>query len=266
MRQLLLLAGFVLAFISGAFAQTKKPTTSNATKTVVEIASNSPDHSTLVGAIKAAGLTETLKGKGPFTVFAPTNKAFEKLMEDEASRMKTTPMNEDTMNRMNPTPQDTSTWNRNNPNPLDTSMNRMNPTQRDTNTWNQTNQNPTLRDTVPPRTSETRTQAGRDTVNNTWLQSENRAELTDILNYHVVRGNFDSNALKQAIKAGNGKAELTTVNGAKLTATLQGTTIQIEDVAGNRAQVTTSDLKGSNGVIHVIDKVVMPGDEDRNKK
>lgn len=325
MRQLLLLATLSLFFFSEALAQTKQPTTTSK-QTVVEIAATSPDHSTLVNAVQVAGLTETLKGKGPFTIFAPTNKAFEKLMKDESSKSKkgtSTPMDQDTMNRGERTQRDTGTWNQTNRNNnqdtsmnrtyrtqqdtststwnqtnrnnnQDTSMNRDYRTQRDTSTstWNQTNRNnnqdtsmnrayrtqqdtstwsqsrnsSTFRDTVPSRTSTdpNQTQTELDSTGNMWTDAGSRAKLVDILNYHVVKGNYDSNALKQAIKAGNGKAVLTTVNGAKLTATLQGSNIVIQDVAGNTAKVTTADLKGSNGVIHVIDKVVSPtADSDK---
>ena len=147
------------------------------TKDVVDIAIGSKDHTTLVAAVKAADLVATLKGKGPFTVFAPTNAAFDKLP------------------------------------------------------------------------------AG--TVENL-LKPENKAQLAKILTYHVVSGNLDAAAVVAAIKAGKGKAVLTTVSGGKLTGTLDGKKVKLTDESGNSAYVTTADLKGSNGVVHVIDSVVLP--------
>jgi uncharacterized surface protein with fasciclin (FAS1) repeats len=147
------------------------------TQTIVDIAVGSKDHSTLVAAVSAAGLVDTLKGTGPFTVFAPVNSAFEKL---------------------------------------------------------------------PAGTVET------------LLKAENKGTLTKILTYHVVAGNLDSTAVVAAIKAGNGKAELTTVSGGKLWAMLDGASVVLKDEKGNKSKVTAVDLKGSNGVIHVIDTVVMP--------
>lgn len=146
-------------------------------KTVVDIAVGSPDHTTLVAAVKAAGLVETLSGKGPFTVFAPVNGAFGKL---------------------------------------------------------------------PAGTVET------------LLKPENKALLSQILTYHVVAGNLDSKAVVAAIKAGNGKAEVTTVSGGKLWAMMDGKNVVLKDEKGGKSTVTAVDLKGSNGVIHVIDTVVMP--------
>lgn len=147
------------------------------TKDVVDIAIGSADHTTLVAAVKAADLVTTLKGKGPFTVFAPTNAAFNKLP------------------------------------------------------------------------------AG--TVENL-LKPENKAQLAKILTYHVVSGNLDAAAVVAAIKSGNGKAVVSTVSGGKLTVTLDKDKVNLTDEAGNSAYVTTTDLKGSNGVIHVIDSVVLP--------
>ncbi len=148
------------------------------TKDIIDNAVNSKDHTTLVAAVKAAGLVETLKGKGPFTVFAPTNEAFAALP------------------------------------------------------------------------------AG--TVDNL-LKPENKAMLAHILTYHVVAGNMDAATIVAAIKAGNGKAELTTVSGGKLTAMLQGKDVMVKDEKGNVAKVTIADVKQSNGVIHVVNKVLMPG-------
>jgi uncharacterized surface protein with fasciclin (FAS1) repeats len=147
------------------------------TKNIVENAVNSADHTTLVAAVKAAGLVETLSSKGPFTVFAPTNAAFEKL---------------------------------------------------------------------PAGTVET------------LVKPENKATLTKILTYHVVAGNNDAKSIMKAIKKGNGKAEFTTVAGGKLTASMEGTSVILTDEKGGRSTVTIADVRQSNGVIHVIDTVVLP--------
>ena len=146
-------------------------------KDVVDIAIGSADHTTLVAAVKAADLVSTLKGKGPFTVFAPTNAAFNKL---------------------------------------------------------------------PAGTVES------------LLKPENKAKLAKILTYHVVSGNVNAAAVVAAIKSGNGKAELTTVSGGKLTATMEMGKVKLTDESGNSAFVTAADLKGSNGVVHVIDGVLLP--------
>jgi uncharacterized surface protein with fasciclin (FAS1) repeats len=145
--------------------------------TVVDAAIASADHTTLVAAIQAAGLVETLSGAGPFTVFAPTNGAFAKL---------------------------------------------------------------------PAGTVETLT------------QPENRETLTRILTYHVVAGRVSASDLAGLIEAGGGSATLTTVQGGTLTAAREGQSIRLTDAAGGTALVTTADLPGSNGLIHVIDTVVMP--------
>lgn len=146
-------------------------------KDIVDVAAGSSAHTTLVAAVKAAGLVETLKGKGPFTVFAPTNDAFAKL---------------------------------------------------------------------PAGTVET------------LLKPENKGMLTGILTYHVVAGKVDAKAVAAAIKAGGGKAELTTVAGGKLTASVENGKVKITDAKGNSAYVTAADLNASNGVIHVIDGVLLP--------
>ncbi len=146
-------------------------------KDVVDIAIGSADHTTLVAAVKAADLVTTLKGSGPFTVFAPTNAAFGKLPEG--------------------------------------------------------------------------------TVNNL-LKPENKATLSKILTYHVVSGNLDAAAVLAAIKGGNGKVVLTTVSGGKLTATLDMGKVKLTDESGSSAYVVVADLKGTNGVVHVIDGVVLP--------
>jgi len=147
------------------------------TKDVVDIAIGSKDHTTLVAAVKAADLVATLKGKGPFTVFAPTNAAFDKLPKGTVESL---------------------------------------------------------------------------------LKPENKAKLAKILTYHVISGNLDAAAVVAAIKKGNGKVVLTTVSGGKLTASLEGDKVKLTDEAGNSAYVVVADLKGSNGVVHVIDGVVLP--------
>lgn len=148
-----------------------------ANKDIVDNAVNSKDHTTLVAAVKAAGLVETLKSAGPFTVFAPTNEAFDKL---------------------------------------------------------------------PAGTVET------------VLKPENKEMLTKILTYHVVAGKMDSKAIAKAIKAGNGKAELTTVSGGKLWASMDGDKLILTDEKGGTATVTIANVMQKNGVIHVIDSVLMP--------
>ena len=145
-------------------------------KNIVENAVNSKDHTTLVAAVKAAGLVETLEGPGPFTVFAPTNEAFDKL---------------------------------------------------------------------PKGTVET------------LVKPENKAKLTGILTYHVVAGRLDSKELARLIAAGNGTAELTTVEGGKLWVMMKGKKIVLKDETGAMAMVTIKDVYQSNGVIQVIDHVVM---------
>lgn len=146
-------------------------------KDIIDNAVNSADHTTLVTAVKAAGLVETLKGVGPFTVFAPTNAAFGKLPEG------------------------------------------------------------TVEGLVKPESKET---------------------LTKILTYHVVAGKLTAKALLAKIKAGKGKAELATVAGDTLTATKGGAGVELTDTKGGTAKVTQVDVMQSNGVIHVIDTVLMP--------
>jgi uncharacterized surface protein with fasciclin (FAS1) repeats len=146
-------------------------------KDIVDVAVGSSAHTTLVAAVKAAGLVETLKGAGPFTVFAPVNDAFAKL---------------------------------------------------------------------PAGTVES------------LLKPENKSTLTTVLTYHVVAGKLDAKAVGEAIKAGGGKATLTTVAGAKLVASIDGGKVRITDAKGNSAYVTAADLGASNGVIHVIDHVLLP--------
>jgi uncharacterized surface protein with fasciclin (FAS1) repeats len=146
-------------------------------KNIIDNAINSKDHTTLVAAVKAAGLVETLQGKGPFTVFAPTNAAFDKLP------------------------------------------------------------------------------AG--TVDNL-VKPENKSTLTSILTYHVVPGKLDSKELLKWIKKGNGKTELTTVEGGKLWILQNANGLWVKDEKGNTAQITIKDVYQSNGIIHVIDTVLMP--------
>ncbi|MDY0871522.1 fasciclin domain-containing protein [Dongia rigui] len=146
-------------------------------KNIVENAVNSKDHTTLVAAVKAAGLVETLQGPGPFTVFAPTNAAFDKL---------------------------------------------------------------------PAGTVET------------LVKPENKATLTQILTYHVVPGALDAKTLVADIAKGGGKAMLKTVNGEDLTLEQKGQGIVITDMKGDKSMVTIADVRQSNGVIHVVDTVLLP--------
>jgi uncharacterized surface protein with fasciclin (FAS1) repeats len=170
-----------LCLVNASFAQDKTVEVGGAamypSKNIIENAVNSKDHTTLVAAVKAAGLVETLQGDGPFTVFAPTNEAFNKLP------------------------------------------------------------------------------AG--TVDNL-LKEENKPMLTTVLTYHVVSGKLDSKEIAKLIKAGNGKAELTTVQGGKLWAWMNGDKLMLKDEKGGTATVTIKDVYQSNGVIHVIDTVEMP--------
>lgn len=144
---------------------------------IIDNAVNSKDHTTLVAAVKAAGLVDTHKGPGPFTVFAPTNAAF---------------------------------------------------------------------DALPAGTVDT------------LLKPENKGMLTTILTYHVVPGKWDAAALSKMIKDGKGKAMVKTVSGGTLTAKSNGKHIMLTDEKGGTATVTIADVYQSNGVIHVIDKVLLP--------
>lgn len=146
-------------------------------KNIVENAVNSKDHTTLVAAVKAAGLVETLSSKGPFTVFAPTNAAFDKL---------------------------------------------------------------------PKGTVET------------LVKPENKAMLTKILTYHVLAGNYSAKAIWEAVKKGGGKATMKTVEGENLTFWTKGKDLYVRDAKGHDAKVTIADVNQSNGIIHVIDTVLMP--------
>ena len=147
------------------------------TKNIIQNAMNSKDHTTLVAAVKAAGLVQTLEGKGPFTVFAPTNEAFEKLPAGTLDML---------------------------------------------------------------------------------LKPENKEKLAGILTYHVVAGKMTVDKLAKEIKAGDGSAELTTVNGEKLTAKMAGDSIELTDAKGGMSKVKIADVIQSNGVIHVVDTVLMP--------
>lgn len=148
-----------------------------ASKDIIDNAVNSKDHTTLVAAVKAAGLVDTLKGPGPFTVFAPTNAAFAAL---------------------------------------------------------------------PAGTVDT------------LLKPENKGMLTGILTYHVVAGKMDAAALTKAIADGKGSASLKTVAGGTLTAKAMGGKVMVTDEKGGSATVTIADVYQSNGVIHVVDKVLLP--------
>ncbi|MGC2695005.1 MAG: fasciclin domain-containing protein [Candidatus Angelobacter sp.] len=147
-------------------------------KNIIQNAVNSSDHTTLVAAVKAAGLVETLEGPGPFTVFAPTNEAFAKLPAGAVDNL---------------------------------------------------------------------------------LKPENQDTLKRVLTYHVVAGKLSAADLMKQIKAGKGTAEVTTVEGGKLWFSLHdGKHIMLKDEKGGSALVTIADVNQSNGVIHVIDSVVMP--------
>ena len=149
------------------------------TRDIIDNAVNSQDHTTLVAAVKAAGLVDTLKGKGPFTVFAPTNAAFDKLPAGTVEML---------------------------------------------------------------------------------VKPENKAMLTRILTYHVVAGKYDAKRLAKLIKKGGGATTLKTVSGGTLTARMNGMNgISLTDEKGGTSNVTTADVMQSNGVIHVVDTVLMPG-------
>lgn len=147
------------------------------TKNIIENAVNSKDHTTLVAAVKAADLVDALSSKGPFTVFAPTNNAFDKLP--------------------------------------------------------------------------------KGTVDNL-LMMENKMMLQTILKYHVASGKWSAVDIMKAIKKGNGKAKIETLSGGTLTAWMKGKDVYVRDENGNSAQVTIADVNQSNGVIHVIDAVLLP--------
>ena len=182
----LLVATAVIAIAGVTFAQ-QNPMVGGARmyrdKDIVDNAMHSADHTTLVSAVKAAGLVPTLKGKGPFTVFAPTNAAFEKLPDGTVDML---------------------------------------------------------------------------------LKPENKEMLSNTLTYHVVAGNYDAKALMRLIKKGHGTAMLKTVSGGTLTLMMgdmngmMSKGIMIKDEKGGMANVTMADVRQSNGVIHVVDSVLMP--------
>ena len=180
-RKIFVVVTVMALAIASAVAGMKNPTVGGQemypTKNIIENAVNSADHTTLVAAVKAAGLVQTLEGPGPFTVFAPTNEAFNKL---------------------------------------------------------------------PAGTVDT------------LLKPENKVTLTKVLTYHIVAGRLGSHDLMKKIKEGNGKAELTTVEGGKLWVMQDGKNIVLKDEKGGTAMVTIANVFQSNGVIHVIDTVVMP--------
>lgn len=147
------------------------------TMDIIDNAVNSKDHTTLVAAVKAAGLVETLKGAGPFTVFAPVNTAFEKLPAGTVDGL---------------------------------------------------------------------------------LKPESKPALTKVLTYHVVPGKQDAAAIAKAIEDGKGKASFKTVAGGTLTASMEGPSVVLTDEKGGKSKVTTADVMQSNGVIHVVDTVLMP--------
>ncbi len=146
-------------------------------KNIIENAVKSKDHTTLVAAVKAAGLVDTLSGPGPFTVFAPTNEAFERLPKGTVDSL---------------------------------------------------------------------------------LKPENKDKLVKILTYHVVAANAMSDAIGKMIKDDGGKHTITTVSGGKLVAMMKGNKIELEDENGGIATVTIANVRQSNGVIHVIDHVLLP--------
>jgi uncharacterized surface protein with fasciclin (FAS1) repeats len=175
---------FGMSAMSPAFAQLKEKTVTVGgapmypSKNIVQNAVNSKDHTTLVAAVKAAGLVDTLQSPGPFTVFAPTNDAFAKL---------------------------------------------------------------------PAGTVDT------------LLKPENKKTLTNVLTYHVVPGRLSAKDLMEKIKDGGGKAMLKTLEGADLTFEQKDGKLWIKDAKGDTAQVTIRNVMQSNGVIHVIDTVLLPG-------
>ncbi len=181
MKKIIIAAFALAAFAIAPKANAQDPMVGGAamypTKNIVENAVNSKDHTTLVAAVKAADLVGTLESAGPFTVFAPTNEAFDKLP------------------------------------------------------------------------------AG--TVDNL-VKPENKATLTKILTYHVVAGRLSSADLWAQVKAGNGKAELKTVEGGTLTAMAKGKKLYLVDEKGGMSWITIADVNQSNGVIHVVNTVLMP--------
>jgi uncharacterized surface protein with fasciclin (FAS1) repeats len=186
-------------------------------KDIVDNAVNSADHTTLVAAVKAAGLVETLKGKGPFTVFAPVNTAFAAL-------------------------------------PAGTVDNLLKPENKAALTGVLTYH--VVAGTFDAAAIERAIRAGHGTAS---LKTVAGGTLTGVLTYHVVAGTFDAAAIERAIRAGHGTASLKTVAGGTLTAMMNGPrNIVVKDAQGNVASVSTYDVRQSNGVIHVIDRVLLP--------
>jgi uncharacterized surface protein with fasciclin (FAS1) repeats len=182
MKTRFITAALALAFLGAGVGRAQQnPMVGGAamypTKDIIDNAVNSQDHTTLVAAVKAAGLVDTLKGPGPFTVFAPTNEAFAKL---------------------------------------------------------------------PAGTVDT------------LVKPENKETLTKILTYHVVAGKVNSKDLLKMVKDGHGSATLKTVSGGTLTAMAMGGKIMLKDEKGGTATVTIADVFQSNGVIHVVDTVLLP--------
>jgi len=180
MKHVVLTAALIAAFASPVLAQKGKMVGGAEmypTKNIIENAVNSKDHTTLVAAVKAADLVETLSSEGPFTVFAPTNAAF---------------------------------------------------------------------DALPAGTVEG------------LLKPEAKKQLQAVLTYHVLAGNFDSKAVAEAIKKGGGKASMKTVEGGELMFSMKGDDLMVMDASGTSAKVTIADVYQSNGVIHVIDAVLLP--------
>ena len=181
MKTVLAAVAIITSVAAPAFAKEKSVEVGGAamyaSKDIIENAVNSKDHTTLVAAVKAAGLVDTLKGPGPFTVFAPTNEAFNKL---------------------------------------------------------------------PAGTVDT------------LLKPESKATLTKVLTYHVVSGKTDAKSLMAMIKKNKGSATLKTVSGGELKASMSGKDVIITDEKGGTAKVTIADVFQKNGVIHVVDTVLMP--------
>jgi uncharacterized surface protein with fasciclin (FAS1) repeats len=182
MKKTIAIALFALLTLASGTVRAQQPVTVGGApmypnKNIIENAVNSADHTTLVAAVKAAGLVETLQGAGPFTVFAPVNAAFNAL---------------------------------------------------------------------PAGTVQT------------LLKPENKGTLVAVLTYHVVPGRLNAQALKRMIKQGGGRAALRTAQGAELNAMMSGDAITITDAKGGAARITISNVNQSNGVIHVIDRVLLP--------
>ena len=178
---IMLAVGFGVSNVSAQMMSKGNPMVGGAamykTKDIVDNAVNSKDHTTLVAAVQAAGLVDTLKSAGPFTVFAPVNSAFDKLPMGTVGML---------------------------------------------------------------------------------LKPENKAMLAHILTYHVVAGNMDSKAIAKAIKKGKGRAQLKTVSGGTLWASMEGKNLILTDEKGGRSMVTIANVRQSNGIIHVVDSVLMP--------